>query len=140
MTAYVLVAKISPILDGSKLFIQLFFYEKRKTVELVYNKSVLFCWFLACLCYVIVAEVNHIPMIPVEKSLLLGGVQAFLSVKWSFSLVYFSRKHYKALDQARLLDWNDTTKRSILVKCIFLRFVSFIHIDIVPIKNMFIFR
>jgi len=60
--------------------------------------------FIAMMSYIVISGVKHIPMLPVENSLLLAGVQSFLSFKWSLSLVYFSRKHYKTFDHSRLLD------------------------------------
>jgi len=59
---------------------------------------------LAAICYFVYSLVNHIPMLPVQHSLILGAVQAFLTFKWAANLVYFSRKHYKNIDQMRLLD------------------------------------
>lgn len=58
----------------------------------------------AMISYLVIAKINDIPMVPVENSLILGGVQAFLTLKWSLSLVYFSYKHHKTFDQMRLLD------------------------------------
>ena len=54
--------------------------------------------------YFVIAQVKHIPVLPVETSLMLGGAQAFMTLKWALNLVFFSRKHHKAWDQARLLD------------------------------------
>jgi len=58
----------------------------------------------AMICYFVFAHIHHIPMLPIQHSLILGGVQAFVTLKWSVSLVYFSHKHHKTIDQMRLLD------------------------------------
>merc|ERR1711893_505132 len=55
--------------------------------------------FIAALCYLIIALVNKIPFLPIEGSLLLAALQAFLTFKESATLAYFSRKHYKKIDQ-----------------------------------------
>jgi len=60
--------------------------------------------FAAMMSYLVISAVQHIPMLPVENSLILGGVQAFLTMKWSISLVYFSRKHHRTIESMRLLD------------------------------------
>jgi len=68
-----------------------------------------FVTLIAMISYLVISAVKQIPMMPVENSLILAGVQSFLSFKWSVSLVYFSRKHYKTFDHSRLLDWKSNS-------------------------------
>ena len=72
------------------------------------SSTILKIWFfLAALCYLIIALVNKIPFLPIEGSLLLAALQAFLTFKESATLAYFSRKHYKKIDQ----NWGSKPKR-----------------------------
>ena len=54
-----------------------------------------YIFFLAAVIYLVISLVNKIPFFPIETSMPLAALQAFVTFKESATLVYFSRKHYK---------------------------------------------
>ena len=51
------------------------------------------------ICYGVISYVENIPMMPEDKSLIMGLTQSFLAFKYAASLAYFARKYSKTLQQ-----------------------------------------
>uniref|UniRef100_A0A0K2U335 Putative LOC100867995 [Apis florea] n=1 Tax=Lepeophtheirus salmonis TaxID=72036 RepID=A0A0K2U335_LEPSM len=55
---------------------------------------------IAIISYLVISATLGIPMLPVETSLILASVQAFLTLKWSISVYYFSGFYSSKLQTA----------------------------------------